>query len=98
MHLTKRSLRNRFQAERDRLTDESYASKSVAISNRVKSLPEVQKAFTIHIYWPIVYRHEVDTRPLIFSLYTDEKQIVLPVVSTFSREMNNRPRLSHILF
>lgn len=58
----------------------TYARRSDLIVGRIQALAEVQRAETIHVFWPIHRRREVDVRSLIAWLYTQKKQIVLPVV------------------
>lgn len=67
---------------RQSLGAEEHARRSERIITRLKELPEVSRARSVHVYWPIAGRNEVDTRPLITWLYTHKKQIVLPVVVT----------------
>ncbi|QXD14689.1 5-formyltetrahydrofolate cyclo-ligase [Rhodocaloribacter litoris] len=95
---TKEALRARLRALRAGLDEAAYAARSQAIIERVLALPELQHARTIHIYWPLVTRREVDTRPLIAHLQAADKQIVLPVVDTTEQPGRGRPRLRHVRF
>lgn len=95
---TKTDLRARFSAYRQQLSEVEYTQRSEAIVAQAQRLPELLKASCVHIYWPLVHRHEVDTRPLIALLHAIGKQIVLPVVDTFGQAENTTPRLSHIQY
>lgn len=90
----KAAFRARFRAFREALSAEEYATRSAAISARVLALPEVQQAETVHCYWPLVARGEVDTRAVIARWHAAGKRIVLPVVETFER--GEAPRLRHV--
>jgi 5-formyltetrahydrofolate cyclo-ligase len=92
---SKDALRERFRAYRTQLAPETVASKSALIAERVWQLPEVQSARTVHCYWPMVERGEVDTRPLIDSLHDRGNQVVLPVMTTFGDKM---PSMEHRCF
>ena len=92
---TKETLRNRFRAYRTQLSPESVAAKSTAVLRRVQALPELQQAQTVHCYWPLVDRGEIDTRPLIRHLHERGFRVALPVVDSFEAE---RPILNHHLY
>jgi 5-formyltetrahydrofolate cyclo-ligase len=74
-------LRARFAAARLAMSDEAYLAASGAICDRLAALPPVEQADTIHVYWPLVARREVDTRPLIARLAEKGRRIVMPVVA-----------------
>lgn len=80
---TKADWRARFRAYRDGLTEAAYARHSAAIVAHLRALPEVRQARTIHVYWPMTARREIDLRPLILELQAAQKQILLPVVVNF---------------
>lgn len=90
--LTKEALRDRFRAYRAQLSSEMREAKSAAIVERIQALPELQRAQTVHCYWPLVNRGEVDTRPLIRTLHGQGVRVVLPVVASFDDEA---PVLKH---
>lgn len=92
----KEQLRARFRAYRQNLDEASYRQKSTAICERVEHLPEIQRADTIHVYWPLVERGEVDTRPLIRRLQEAGKRLVLPRVAELAPQA--APRMEHLLF
>lgn len=80
----KRALRARFRAARRSLSEAEYVAFSAAICARIAALPEIEAARTVHVYWPLVGRREVDTRPLIRRLHDAGKAVVLPVVADVS--------------
>ena len=92
----KAALRARFRARRQALNPEAYAERSAAIGTRAAALPELAAARTVHIYWPLVARGEIDTRPLIRRLVAEGKTVVLPAV--VSLEPDVPPRLRHLRY
>lgn len=94
----KKILRARFKAYRQQLDDTAYTKYSCAIAEQVQRLPEVKAAQTIHVYWPLIARREIDTRHLITTWQTEGKQIVLPVVDFGGGGSKGTPRLRHLRF
>lgn len=92
----KKALRQRFKAYRAQLTDEAYARHSATIRDRLSSLSALTAAHTVHVYWPIAAKREVDTRPLIEALWEAGKQIVMPVVASFAKVPT--PGLDHFAY
>lgn len=90
----KQALRERLRDARLALSEEEAASLSAAICARIAALPEIEAARTVHAYWPLLGRREVDTRPLLRALHEAGKAIVLPVVVGFA----GGPVLRHLLF
>ncbi len=90
----KAALRARFREARLALSDAEAAAHSAAICARIAALPETEAAGTVHVYWPLVARGEVDTRPLIHRLHAAGVRVVLPVVAGFA----GAPRLRHLVF
>ena len=90
----KATLRERFRAARLALSPEEAAAHSAAICRRLADLPELRGAATVHVYWPIERRREVDTRPLIAELRAAGKRVVLPLVTDFE----GAPALRHVAF
>lgn len=90
----KQALRERFRAARLALTDAEAAAYGTAICARIATLPELRDAATVHVYWPLVAHREVDTRPLIRTLRSEGRTVVLPVVASFA----GAPRLRHVRF
>ncbi len=94
----KRALRARFRADREALSPAEAGLKSAAICERVAGLPELRAAETVHVYWPIERRREVDTRPLIRRLEQAGRRVVLPVVVGGGRQAGDAPLLRHVAF
>ena len=95
----KAALRARFRAARLALSDTEAASHSLAICDRIAALPEIEAAETVHLYWPIPARREVDTRPLIHRLVAADVRVVLPVVADLEGTgTGGVPRLRHVVF
>lgn len=90
----KAAFRERFLAFRKALSPADHVTRSAALVARMKTLPELLGAETVHLYWPLLDRREVDLGPLIDWLQASGKQIVLPVVDTFT----GAPRLRHVRF
>lgn len=90
----KAALRARFRAARAGLAPNAYAAHSAALCARIAALPEIEQARTVHVYWPLLERREVDTRPLIHRLVANGKRVVLPVVAAFE----HAPILRHVTF
>lgn len=90
----KQALRERFVAARLALSEAEAAAHSARICERVAALPEIQQAGTVHMFWPIEARREVDTRPLIHHLRAEGKTVVLPIVAPVA----GRPLLRHARF
>ena len=94
----KTALRQQFRAFRAGLSEAQYTARSAALVAQIQSLPELRRAKTVHMYWPLTLRREIDLRPLIDSLHRSGKQIVLPVVDTFSSTPEHAPGLRHVRF
>lgn len=90
----KDALRARFRDARAALSDEDYATRSATVCERIAALPEIEGAETVHVYWPLLRRRELDTRPLIRALDRRGQRVVLPVVAAFE----GAPRLRHVAF
>ena len=92
--ISKEGLRERFRTARLALSDSEAAAHSAAICERLAALPEIRAARIVHVYWPLLDRREVDTRPLIRRLMASGTRVVLPVVATF----DGAPTLRHVAF
>ena len=64
---------------------------SVAMCGRLLALPEIRRAQTVHLYWPMVQHGEPSTSPLVDVLHGRGTRVVMPVVAAFE----GRPRLEH---
>lgn len=93
----KADLRARCRAYREGLDGEAYARASAHITEACLALAEVRQARTVHAYWPLNRRREVDTRLLIEQLQALKVRVVLPVV--VERPGPGRPpRMEHRTF
>ena len=92
----KAALRQRFRRQRQALDAQAYARQSAAVVARAMALPELEAAQTVHVYWPLVERFEVDTRPLVRWLIAQGRDVVLPVVEVFRSDV--RPSMRHVRY
>lgn len=76
----KSAIRREMMASRDALSEPDVASKSTAILEWLKTLPEFAEARTVHTY--ISWKNEADTRPLVELLLRQQKRVVVPRVVT----------------
>lgn len=84
--------REQFRSYRRSLTVPSYRARSAVICCRVFAHPAIERASTIHIYWPLSDQGEVDTRPLIQALRGLGATVVLPVVTSYEPDS---PTMEH---
>lgn len=84
--------RRQFRAYRRSLSPASYRARSSLIVHQALTVPALARAEVVHTYWPLTDQREVDTRPLIATLRAENREVVLPVVSSFSPET---PTLEH---
>ena len=85
-------------AERKAMSEIRYQEASLRITENLSSLPEIERAQYIHIFWPILKNKEVDTRSFIRELYAAGKKCVLPKIIAFSKDQNGHARMEHCLF
>lgn len=78
----KETLRKQFRAFRASLSDEAHQQRSQAIVRQLQTLPELQQARTVLLYWPLLERREIDLRPLANWLRRHSKLVALPVVAS----------------
>ena len=90
----KADLRARFRAARAGFSEAEYAARSAKLVAGAKTLPALHQAETVYAYWPMLPGREPDIRPLIAWMQAVGKQIVLPVVDSFT----GAPRLRHVRF
>jgi 5-formyltetrahydrofolate cyclo-ligase len=97
-HAPKPSLREALRRKRTELTELGRAERSAAIVERLKALPEVATAQTVHVFWPLLDRGEVDIRPFVQWLAGQGKRIVMPVLRDAAALSADEPRMEHRLF
>lgn len=81
----KATLRRQFASYRAELSENEWGQRSAEIITRLKQLPEIRAAATVHCYWPAIQKREVDTRLLVEWLYGRGQAVTLPVVTSFER-------------
>ena len=94
----KTAWRAAFREARRQLTRQDMARQNAALTRRMLELPELDGAGVVHVFWPMTDAGEVDTRPLIEALQAQGKQIVLPVVLSYSDWSPDTSRMEHRLF
>jgi len=70
--------RSRCRRYRATLDESRHASQSDSIVRRALISGVFDGFHLIHVYWPIIERREIDTRPLIATLQEAGKQLVIP--------------------
>jgi 5-formyltetrahydrofolate cyclo-ligase len=75
----KAAWRARFRARREAMPEKARAAASRRIVERVRSLPEVEAAETVHLFWPLPF--EVDLRALAEALRRRGAVVALPLVA-----------------
>lgn len=80
---SKEDLRDQCRAYRTALSAEHHLALSTEIVAHALTLAELQEARTVHCYWPLLARREVDTRALLQALWDRGASVVLPVVTRF---------------
>ncbi|GAB5537146.1 MAG: 5-formyltetrahydrofolate cyclo-ligase [Rubricoccaceae bacterium] len=78
----KARLRERFRAARLDLAPSARHAAALAIAEQVQALPEWNSAHTVALYWPLLSRGEVDTRPLLDALATSGRIAAFPAVAS----------------
>lgn len=74
--VTKKEIRIVYKTLRQELTQEAVAEKSLAIANRVLSLPIWDNKY-FHVFLPIAQQKEVDTEYILHLLAGKDKEIVI---------------------
>lgn len=84
--------RMQFRSYRQTLSADAYATLSARICCHTLALPAVGDAAVVHTYWPVPEKGEIDTRPLIRALHEQEREVVLPVVTSYDPAL---PSMEH---
>jgi len=92
---TKAAMRDRFRDLRAKVSRAEHAAVSRVVVQHTLRTPAVQEATTVHCYWPLLDRGELDTRPLIRLLLDRGVRVVLPVVRHFTTTPQDEPRMVH---
>src|SRR5262245_52142320 len=83
-------LRQRARSLRNTLPAEALTQRSAAICKAVLVLPEIAKAGTVALFYPIEQRREVDLRPLDAMLRDQKKRLAYPAIDRATRVMTFR--------
>jgi 5-formyltetrahydrofolate cyclo-ligase len=86
----KAELRKRARALRNTIPASAIAERSAKIVARLESLPQLQTAKRIALFWPIEGRNEVDLRSLAESLKNRGVSVAFPSIDPDSRVMTFR--------
>ena len=90
--------RELFKSRRDSMSDFVYRSSSRSICRNLSTLALISSATTIHAFWPVLARREPDIRSFLIELAGNDFRVVLPIVTAFTKELSERPRLRHVEF
>ena len=75
----KQNLRNRIRKQRESVSATDQASMSEQICLHVAELEVFKRAQSIHAFWPLTERREVDLRPLLRSAHASGITVWLPI-------------------
>ncbi|HET6569490.1 MAG TPA: 5-formyltetrahydrofolate cyclo-ligase [Rhodothermales bacterium] len=89
----KNLLRQEFRNRRAALSGADRSAISARICERLQVLPEIRNARTVHVYWPMIERGEIDLRPLIRRLLADGVTVALPVITPDADLRPGGPRM-----
>lgn len=78
--MNKKDIRNNCLAWRQTLSEVEWRSKSRAICSQLEELHQLQSAQTVHAFWPMQTKQEVDIRPLLNKLIAGGKTVLLPIM------------------
>lgn len=86
--MTKKELRTKYKALRQAIPENEIEEMSLAIANKVLSLPIWEKNY-FHIFLPITEHHEVNTEYILHLLSGKDKHIMLSKSDFDTREMTH---------
>ncbi|MEO7113146.1 MAG: 5-formyltetrahydrofolate cyclo-ligase [Polyangiaceae bacterium] len=89
-HRVKAEMRKRMRGLRNTFPAAVCAEKSRAIVERLAKLPEIERAKSVALFWPIEARHEVDLRDLDATLRARKIPIFYPSIDSETRVMTFR--------
>lgn len=90
---TKSALRQQCDDYRSHLSDEAYAERSAAVRDRIAGWPPLKRSRVVFAYWPMTEEREIDLRPLLQTLYEQDAEVALPVVTTFATNDGDTPAM-----
>lgn len=80
MKSSKSAIRAQISAWRQDLSTNEWSANSRSICTRLLELDQLKTARTVHAFWPLTAKKEVDIRPLIRSLSSHNIRVYLPIV------------------
>ena len=83
-------LRQRARGLRNSIPADAIADRSARIAAHIEALPEVARAGSVALFWPIEGRNEVDLRALDARLREQEKRVAYPSIDPDTRVMTFR--------
>lgn len=86
--MNKRELRLKYKALRNQLSEEDLEEMSLAIANKVLTLPVWEKTY-FHIFLPITEHKEVNTEFILHLLSGKDKEIIISKSDFESRKMTH---------
>jgi 5-formyltetrahydrofolate cyclo-ligase len=86
--MNKKELRIQYKALRNQLSEEDLEEMSLAIANKVLTLPIWEKNY-FHIFLPITEHKEVNTEFILHSLSGKDKEIIISKSDFETREMTH---------
>lgn len=86
--MTKKELRIKYKALRNSLSEKDIEEKSLAIANKIISLPIWEKNY-FHIFLPIVEQKEIDTEFILHILSGKDKEVIISKSDFETRKMTH---------
>ncbi|EIA10122.1 5-formyltetrahydrofolate cyclo-ligase [Flavobacterium frigoris] len=84
----KKELRSKYKALRRELTENELEEMSLAIANKLLTLPIWEKTY-FHIFLPIIEHKEVDTELILYLLSGKDKEIIISKSDFETRNMTH---------
>ena len=86
--MLKKELRQKYKALRNQLSEEDLEEMSLAIANKIMSLPIWEKTY-FHVFLPITEQKEVNTEFVLHLLSGKDKEIIISKSNFETREMKH---------
>ncbi len=86
--MNKKELRQKYKTLRNQLSEEDLEEMSLAIANKVLTLPIWEKTY-FHIFLPIIEHKEVNTEYILHLLSGKDKEIIVSKSDFKTREMTH---------
>lgn len=85
--MTKRDLRKKYRAMRMEMPVKKFAESERKVIDRLLQLPDLGQGTSVHTYLPLRKRREIDTWPIIETLWKQNKRVRVPALSRNMPEM-----------